>query len=264
MRLPIPAALWLASTALCQAPPGDAHAGHAAHGSVDAVAALDPLRDAGVPAADREKALAAKGGSIAEAAWKSIESCDACLAANDLAALLAARPAAELAPLAPAMAAKLKDGSPAIRAAAARALCAVPEAQRPDAAKSLKPDTLKTTTVVGKMAWEPKEFTVAPGALVCLRMQNPDSMQHNMLLIAAGSLSEIGVAAEKMGEGLEGKRRQWVPESAKVLAVMGLVAPGQSGEFWFFAPEKPGTYPLVCTYPGHWRLMNGKLKVKKD
>lgn len=248
------------------APQGDAHADHAGHAADRGAAPtnLDPLRDAGVAMADREKALAAKGGSIAEAAWKSIEDCDVCLAANDLASLLAARPAAELAPLAPALAAKVKDGTPTVRAAAARALLALPAEQRPDAAKSLKPDMLKTTTVVGKMAWDPKEFTVAPGALVCLRMQNPDSMQHNMLLIAAGSLSEIGVAAEKMGEGLEGKRRQWVPESAKVLAVMGLVAPGQSGEFWFFAPEKPGTYPLVCTYPGHWRLMNGKLKVKKD
>lgn len=255
-----------ATFAFAQAPAGDPHAGHAGHGTPDAapVTGLDPLRDPGVPAVDREKALAAKGGSIADAAWKAIEACDACLAANDLSAVLASRPAAELEPLAPTMAAKEKDASPPIRAAAARALCALPAERRPEAAKALKPEALTTTTVVGKMAWDPKEFTVAPGALVCLRMQNPDSMQHNMLLIAAGSLSEIGVAAEKMGEGLDGKRRQWVPESAKVLAVMGLVAPGQSGEFWFFAPEKPGTYPLVCTYPGHWRLMNGKLKVKKD
>ena len=254
------------STTLAQAPGADPHAGHAGHGADAAQAppGLDPLRDAGVAAADREKALAGKGGSVAEAAWKAIESCDACLAANDLAALLASRPAAELAPLAPAMSSRLKEGSPTVRAAAARALCALPEAQRPDAAKALKPESLTTSTVVGKMSWDPKEFTVTPGALVCLRMQNPDSMQHNMLLIAPGSLSEIGVAAEKLGEGLDGKRRQWVPESAKVLAVMGLVAPGQAGELWFFAPEKPGTYPLVCTYPGHWRLMNGKLKVKKD
>ena len=83
-----------------------------------------------------------------------------------------------------------------------------------------------------------------------------------MLLVAPNSISEIGVAAEKMGEGLLGKRRQFVPDNPKVLQVMGLVAPGHTGEMWFFAPQKPGTYPLVCTYPGHWRLMNGKLKVK--
>lgn len=251
--------------AWAQAPAADPHAGHAGHGggADAALAERDPLRDAGVSPADREKALAAKGGSIAEAAWKQVEACDACLAANDLAALLASRPASELQPLAPAMADALKGGSPHVRAAAARALHSLPEAQRPEVAKSLHAIVLKTATVVGKMAWDPKEFTVEPGALVALQMQNPDSMQHNMLLIAPGALTEIGVAAEKMGEGLHGRRRQFVPESAKVLFVMGLVAPNQSGEMWFFAPEKPGTYPLVCTYPGHWRLMNGKLKVAK-
>ena len=77
-------------------------------------------------------------------------------------------------------------------------------------------------------------------------------------------VTEIGVAAEKLGEGLDGKRRQFVPDSPKVLFVMGLVAPGQSGEMWFFAPEKPGTYPLVCTFPGHWVIMYGQLVVTKD
>jgi uncharacterized cupredoxin-like copper-binding protein len=251
--------------ALAQAGAGDAPAAHPGHGAGDvtAPAGLDPLRDAGVAMADREKALAGKGATVAEAAWKSIEACDACLAANDLAALLATRPEAELTAIAPAMAATLTGGSAHVRAAAARALCALPADKRPDAAKALQPIALKTASVVGKMSWDPKEFTVEPGALVSLRMDNPDSMQHNMLVTVPGALSEIGVAADKLGEGMDGKRRQFVPDSPKVLFVMGLVAPGQSGEMWFFAPEKPGTYPLVCTFPGHWRMMNGKLKVAK-
>jgi uncharacterized cupredoxin-like copper-binding protein len=227
------------------------------------VSGLDPLRDAGVPATDREKALAAKGGSIADAAWKAIESCDRCLAANDLAAVLASRPATELEPLAPALAKASADESrPVIRAAAARALCALPADKRPAESRALQPVELKLKCVPGVMAWDPKEFTAAPNTLVRLRMENPDSMQHNLLVVAPGALSEIGVAAEKMGEGLEGKKRQFVPDNPKVLFVMGLVAPSQSGELWFFAPAKPGTYVLVCTYPGHYRMMNAKLKVK--
>ena len=263
MRLLSLVAVLIASTCLAQAPSGGAPAGHAAGEGGAGAGGLDPLRDAGVPAADREKALVAKGGSLAETLWKEIEACDTCLASNDLAAMLAARPATELAPIAPSMASKLKGGSPHVRAAAARALCTLPPDQRPEAARSLAPVALKTTSVVGKMAWDPKELSVEPGALVSLRMDNPDSMQHNMLLTSPGSLTEIGVAAEKLGEGLDGKRRQFVPDNPKVLFVMGLVAPGQSGEMWFFAPEKPGTYPLICTYPGHWRMMNGKLKVAK-
>jgi len=263
--------LSLIGAAVAQTPPADPHAGHAGHGApVDAGAVptdLDPMRDAGVPVASRVQALEAKAKmanqSVAAATWQAIEACDTCLAANDLAGVLASRPVTEVKPLAPALVAKLKDtANTRARAAAARALLALPADQQPAEAKALQPTMLKTATVVGRMSWDPKEFQAAPGALVCIEMTNPDSMQHNMLLVAPGALSEIGVAADKLGEGPEGKRRQFVPESPKVLQVMGLVAPGQSMQLWFFAPDKPGTYPLVCTYPGHWRLMNGKLKVK--
>ena len=257
--------------AQAQTPPTDQHAGHAGHGApADAGAAptdLDPMRDAGVPAASRVQALEAKAKaanqSVAAATWQAIEACNTCLAANDLAAVLAARPATEVKPLEPALVAKLKDTtSTRARAAAARTLLALPADQQPAEAKALQPTMLKTVSVVGRMSWDPKEFQASPGALVCIEMANPDTMQHNMLLVTPGALSEIGVAADKLGEGPEGKRRQFVPDSPKVLQVMGLVPPSQSMQLWFFAPDKPGTYPLVCTYPGHWRLMNGKLKVK--
>ena len=32
----------------------------------------------------------------------------------------------------------------------------------------------------------------------------------------------------------------------------------------FTAPTKPGVYPYVCTYPGHWRRMYGALYVVDD
>ncbi len=258
-----------------QQPPTDPQATHSGHtNTVDAVtdgkpipADLDPLQDAGVSAADRVQALEVQAKtaheSVAAAAWKAIQACDTCLAANDLAEVLASRPATELQPLIGSLLAKMQsETTPRPRAAAARALLALPIDQQPAEVKALQPIRLKTISVVGRMAWDPKEFTVAPASLVCMKMENPDTMQHNMLLVAPNSISEIGVAAEKMGEGLLGKRRQFVPDNPKVLQVMGLVAPGHTGEMWFFAPQKPGTYPLVCTYPGHWRLMNGKLKVK--
>ena len=29
----------------------------------------------------------------------------------------------------------------------------------------------------------------------------------------------------------------------------------------FTAPEQPGRYPFLCTFPGHWRVMKGVLIV---
>ena len=245
--------------------------------------AVNPLRDAGVAQTERVAALTtiAKSASISVAAatLAQIEACDACLARNDLASILAAQPAADLKALAPMLVSKgnesTKDAnkdaskdtatqstSRFVKAACVRALFALPENERPTEASAWKPVTLKTTCVPGKMSWDPKEFTVAPNSIVAIEMTNSDSMQHNLLVCAPGSLSEIGVAADKLGEGAIGKRREYVPDSSKVLEIMGLTAPNATGVLWFIAPAKPGTYPLVCTYPGHWRMMNGKLKVQ--
>jgi len=30
----------------------------------------------------------------------------------------------------------------------------------------------------------------------------------------------------------------------------------------FKAPGEAGQYPYVCTFPGHWRIMNGTLNVR--
>ncbi|MCE9619510.1 MAG: hypothetical protein K8R92_06345 [Planctomycetes bacterium] len=229
--------------------------------------ALDPLRDAGVPQGERIAAISAKAKSastsLAAATLAEIEACDACLGRNDLTMILAAQPVADLKALAPTLVAKAKDSpSRIVKAACIRALFMLPESDRPSEAASWKPVVLKTTTVPGKMAWDPKEFTVSHDAVVAVVMTNPDSMQHNLLVCTPGSLSEIGVAADKLGEGAIGKQRQYVPDSPKVLEIMGLTAPNTTGELWFIAPTKPGTYPLICTYPGHWRMMNGKLKVQ--
>jgi len=40
------------------------------------------------------------------------------------------------------------------------------------------------------------------------------------------------------------------------------LTPGQTITVQFRAPSEAGAYPYVCTFPGHWRLMNGVLTVR--
>jgi len=46
-----------------------------------------------------------------------------------------------------------------------------------------------------------------------------------------------------------------------VLYYTGLLEPETSETIYFTAPEQPGTYTYVCTFPGHWRTMQGTLRV---
>ena len=52
-----------------------------------------------------------------------------------------------------------------------------------------------------------------------------------------------------------------MPEIAQVLVQGRIGRRGQSATFQFRAPTTPGDYPYLCTYPNHWRIMNGVLHV---
>ncbi len=236
----------------------------------DAAAAKRMLAECGVPTDRRKEALAllAKetGRSSATVLLDAVVECaGTCGAARDLADLLveAHTDLAADAALLPRVVQMSADMSaqPALRMAAYRTLCALPEDKRPDGTKAYRMRTVVIKTIVGAMQYDVKEVKTAPGEALEFVLENPDSMQHNLLLVAPGKLAEAGIAGDKMGETPEGKARQFVPDSAIVLEVMGLVDPNKTGHLFFFAPTKPATYPYVCTYPAHWRMMNGKLKV---
>jgi azurin len=151
--------------------------------------------------------------------------------------------------------------TPAAQIIAIRAIDAIPESARPEGSARFAVMRVAMATVPSRMVYDITEFSVTAGTPVCIAMSNPDTLQHNLLIVAPRALSEIGIAGDKMGETAAGKACHFTPDSPKVLAVMGLVDPGATGEVWLVAPTKPATYPYVCTYPGHWRMMNGKMKV---
>jgi azurin len=57
--------------------------------------------------------------------------------------------------------------------------------------------------------------------------------------------------------------RAYVPKNDKILAAK-LLEPDQRATLKMTAPAEPGTYEYVCTLPGHWTIMNGRLIVTPD
>jgi len=48
----------------------------------------------------------------------------------------------------------------------------------------------------------------------------------------------------------------------EILAYTPLVDSDGRAKIVFKAPSVPGNYPFLCTFPGHWRIMNGVMKVE--
>ena len=121
--------------------------------------------------------------------------------------------------------------------------------------------TLRLAAVPGQLKFDLTELTVAPGQLVEIVYTNPDAMQHNFVLGAAGALDVLGAAADALSQSPAGLAQQYIPDIPQVIFSTKLVEPGQTVTFQFRAPSDPGRYPYLCTFPAHWRVMNGILNV---
>lgn len=117
-------------------------------------------------------------------------------------------------------------------------------------------------TIKEEMKYSPAEFTVPAGATVELIFENVDAMQHNWVLGALGSQEKIGLAADKMITAADGVAKNYIPSMPEILAYTPLVDSDGRAKIVFKAPTVPGSYPFLCTFPGHWRIMNGVMKVE--
>jgi putative heme-binding domain-containing protein len=123
---------------------------------------------------------------------------------------------------------------------------------------------LRLGTVVEQMLYDKERLIVQAGKPFEIHFENTDTMPHNLVFIEPGSLEEIGNLAETTATQPGAIARGYVPPSKKVLLGSQLVQPRQSQRLAWTAPARPGVYPYVCTYPGHWRRMHGALYVVTD
>lgn len=148
---------------------------------------------------------------------------------------------------------------------AAAAAAATPAAT-PAAAGSVKTPVVKLSIDSlpgGVMKYKQTEVTVKAGSVVELTYTNPDVLQHNFILLKPGTKEKVGALADAMLTDPEAMKKHYIPESEDILAKTKLVNPFGKEVIKFSVPDEPGDYPYICTFPGHWRLMFGTLKVTK-
>ena len=121
---------------------------------------------------------------------------------------------------------------------------------------------LRIQAVLQKIEFDKDTLEVKSGQLVSIVFENPDFMQHNLLVVTPGNLEVVGSAADAMVNEADAAERNYVPNIPEVLFSTRILNPNEQTRLTFKAPKVPGSYPFVCTFPGHWRTMNGILIVK--
>ena len=121
-------------------------------------------------------------------------------------------------------------------------------------------------TVREQMRYDVTRLVVEAGKPFEVIVENTDAMPHNIVFVQPGARQEVAEAAQNMKpDQLDKQGRAFVPqEHTKIIEASKLIEPGQKETLKLTAPAAEGDCEYVCTFPGHWTLMWGKLIVVKD
>jgi putative heme-binding domain-containing protein len=136
-----------------------------------------------------------------------------------------------------------------------------------DARKDLQ--RVEISCIPERMLFTVADFTVRPDQPVKLIFTNPDATDHNLVIVRPGALAEVGMAANAMAKDPRNAASDFVPrrQPELILHASAMIGPTRASlidVLRFHAPKEPGIYPYVCTFPGHWVVMNGIMIVAES
>jgi len=128
------------------------------------------------------------------------------------------------------------------------------------ACRAIEPAAFTLKTMTAQMKYDTAELLVQPGQPVKILFENGDDLPHNLVFCQPGT-DTAAMAMKQMEKPEEALKRNWLPDDTRIWLHSKMLNPHEKEELTFTAPEKPGTYPYVCTFPGHALTMRGEMKV---
>jgi azurin len=125
----------------------------------------------------------------------------------------------------------------------------------------------RTVQIVGTddMKYSVTTITAKPGELLQVRLTAKGvmpkvAMAHNFVLV------KIGTNIDKLlADGAPHRATDFIAPASmsSVIAKTSMAGAGETVQVTFKAPDKPGQYPFICTFAGHYQAgMKGALIVK--
>ena len=114
------------------------------------------------------------------------------------------------------------------------------------------------------MKFNLSEIQAKPGEKLRVTLSNigqtpKQAMGHNWVLLKPRADAEVNTFAIACAT----KARYYLPDDkSAVLVSTKILGPRETDTVEFAAPTTPGEYPFLCTFPGHFAMMKGKLVVK--
>ena len=109
-----------------------------------------------------------------------------------------------------------------------------------------------------QMKYNVPTIKAEPGSKIQIKFYNGasmDVMKHNIVVLNnKDAIDEVGKAALTAENNL--------PDHPSIIAASEMIGPGESTVLVVNVPIEKGEYPFICTYPGHYQVMQGTIIVK--
>lgn len=130
-------------------------------------------------------------------------------------------------------------------------------AQESRSVRAAPGETVTVGTLGDELAYAAVEIRARAGSEITIELvNNSGGMPHNIVFVNGDSdINPVGIAA------LQASKTEYIPQDEldRIFAYSGMAGPGETLSVTLTVPEEPGIYPYICTYPGHFTVMQGRL-----
>ncbi|HSG96452.1 MAG TPA: plastocyanin/azurin family copper-binding protein [Woeseiaceae bacterium] len=131
------------------------------------------------------------------------------------------------------------------------------QAQGSRSGRAAPGSTITVGTLGDELAYDVVEIRARAGSEITVEFVNlSGGMPHNIVFVNSDSdINPVGLAA------LEASQTDYIPQDEldRIFGYTSMAGPGETVSVTMRVPDEPGTYPYICTYPGHFTVMQGKL-----
>jgi azurin len=120
-------------------------------------------------------------------------------------------------------------------------------------------------TVNDQMKYDVPTITAKPGETLKIRLRASGTMPKNIMAHNFVVLKKTADVNAFVSKANVANTTGYMPTDlkAQVIAASGLIGNGETADVTFKAPAAAGSYPYLCTFPGHYAAgMKGTLVIK--